>query len=1155
MWLLESCNPRVASIDCQTFLTSLIDQSKHSSSRANPVNVGITNDIIQSKSIVIGREKGRGIDIVIEDPFISAKHCEILLKSIDQTSEYMLEFIDYSTNGCMLNGKRTVTNIPNLLKSGDQLTLSKVQSTANGGLGVISFKIKDQNKRRKEDEMKSASYTQLQDTQPQELLEQQQHHHHQHQQQQQQQHKQPFSHPLPAQSSEIVGTTANAIYSSVLIQTGVGVSGESQTHMQTLDEGYAMPFVDDNDNDFEGIFGGFGETGKGTSGGGGDGRISTSTSSSSSSSFFKQPMVASTKLSTSSSASLVSPRLTPVSLLRKTGVFHSDYKVGRSLGFGSYASVYLVESLHTGELFACKDVNRTVLSRSGVGAGGGRKGDDTLIEEIEILKACNHKNVVRFVDAYDEEVVVANDDGNKTSGLLGGVFKSSGKNPVTTPKTERHLYMILEYINGGEVFEKITRKSKFPEQHARQLFEQILRGVAHLHERGICHRDLKPENILLHKFLFEPPKEMLESLRKVNPAMARPHFRYAVKITDFGMSRIIGGTSSSTNQSSETPSKALNNTLSSSTSDSALLAGIVSNKNQKQKSQQKSQQQQLSPLPSPSQPPEIPFSQNIATIDAAVAMLPMSQYDAAQVKIVTEQQKTTSSRGSAVQRLSAPSSTSAASSTPISIVPPILSKLTRSKSVVGTPQYIPPEIYLRWTARDLNDVARPGELSQSKEALSIKHKAVAFVALEKVEAFLSTCIGIDTKSTITNNNSSGAGSVPSPSTFRWKIRIPSSIDASKFILFPSTDYFYNELQRQQKEFITSTPHRDKRVPLCKSIDLVRGFLPAKIVQESDEEEAELLFLSLQERMEFKELISYILEKEKEKSTSKNAKSSSRRSITRSSGQLISGKRPREQSLGDIFSNELASESNISINHHNHHYLDTSLSQQSRSGISSRAPVTSTSTLSTVLTRMLEQSRLSNQCSIPNSIVFKDILLKKSSSKNLLQSKPDVRIGRDGTHVCLEDLKVIDRVVRDGYDGFAMDSWSLGVILYVLLSGRNMFTDNGKPLFVKVIDKKDRNGFLEKDIDGINDNNNEVDEDATRFPFTTMSSSSSSHFQPPPSELQQLLLCKVEFSPDVWEDVSIEARDLILRLCRVNPEQRLKPSEALKHPWILKTKIV
>jgi serine/threonine protein kinase len=206
--------------------------------------------------------------------------------------------------------------------------------------------------------------------------------------------------------------------------------------------------------------------------------------------------------------------------------------------------------------------------------------------------------------------------------------------------------------------------------------------------------------------------------------------------------------------------------------------------------------------------------------------------------------------------------------------------------------------------------------------------------------------------------------------------------------------------------------------------------------------------------------------------------------------------------------------------------------------------------------MLEQSRLSNhQYSIPSSIVLKDIL-KASSTNNLLQSNPDVRIGRDGIHVCLEDLKVIDRVVRDGYDGFAMDSWSLGVILYVLLSGRNMFTDNGKPLFVKVIEKKDRNGFLEKDMDGFDGINNEVDEDATRFPFSTMSSSSSSsHFQPPPSELQQLLLCKVEFSPDVWEDVSIEARDLILRLCRVNPEQRLKPSEALKHPWILKTKIV
>jgi serine/threonine protein kinase len=81
---------------------------------------------------------------------------------------------------------------------------------------------------------------------------------------------------------------------------------------------------------------------------------------------------------------------------------------------------------------------------------------------------------------------------------------------------------------------------------------------------------------------------------------------------------------------------------------------------------------------------------------------------------------------------------------------------------------------------------------------------------------------------------------------------------------------------------------------------------------------------------------------------------------------------------------------------------------------------------------------------------------------------------------------------------------------------------------------------------------EKDIDAPRFPFSSTSSSAKTTLQqPPPSELQQLLLCRVEFSPEVWEDISEDARDLILRLCRVNPEQRLTPKQALQHPWMLR----
>jgi serine/threonine protein kinase/pSer/pThr/pTyr-binding forkhead associated (FHA) protein len=1118
-------------------------------------------------SIIIGREKGRGIDVVIEDPFISAKHCELILKlnakekkkeeegDIESSSEHSLEFVDFSTNGCTINGKRTVKNKKVPLKIGDHLVLSKVQSTANRGLGVISFNVVQ----------KALPFcnTQMQDTQPQELILQQYQQSSQQQQQQQttkvQQQKQQQIGIKSSSQSEVVRDGGNGRGGCVVEFVSHAPFGDSQGQLQTLDEGYDFPFGDDND--FESVFGGGvseevlsggGGIGKGAEiksgfgniGGGGGGRGSD-------------------KKNSSSTSSLLSPTLTSVSTLRQTGVFHLDYKVGRSLGFGSYASVYLVESLHTGELFACKDVNRTVLSRSGVGAGGGRKADDTLVEEIEILKACNHVNVVRFVDAYEEEVAVA-EEGTKTSPSVAvpQSWKASTKQAGAAQRTERHLYMILEYVNGGEVFEKITRKNKFPERHARSLFDQILKGVAHLHERGICHRDLKPENILLHKYWFAPPREMLALLEKegkAGSAMSKPHYRYAVKITDFGMSRIIGTSGAPSVSTTMMTSGKL--ALSQETKKTSLvipapLLAAVQQRNQtkQQKSQQQvqpsQQQQQLSPLPSPSQQLDSTsqtFSQNIATIDAAVNILPMSQYDASQARAaaITAAGEGLDDVKNVAAKGSKGGTTGSSKKSSSVVLPAVISKLTRSKSVVGTPQYIPPEIYLRWTARDLNDVARSGEQSQAQEALLIKQKAVALAAVDLLDSLinhaLSASSGYNNGSMELKKSSvRGPASMPSPSSSSvrsWRIRTSSPLDASKFVTFPSFEYFFFELQRQQKEYIDSTPNRDKRVSLCKSVDLVRGFLPKKIVKQSDTEEALSLLMSVQEKVEFKHLEAHVF-------AGLDKTSETGRGTTRGASRSIGGKRPRDDSQARD-SVEPKSDTVVNASVADPQSLSMSQHAYSRSGFSSTN---------------LDGFSLSLSSSTTTSSSFR--LLSRDAMMRLTQpivgvlelNQPDVRLGRDGTHVSLEDLKVIDRVVRDGYDGFAMDSWSLGVILYVLLSGRNMFTDNGKPLFVKMVEGAGRgegDGYRRGHYRGDNDEE-EKDIDATRFPFSSTSSSAKTTLQqPPPSELQQLLLCRVEFSPEVWEDISEDARDLILRLCRVNPEQRLTPKQALQHPWMLR----
>ena len=56
--------------------------------------------------------------------------------------------------------------------------------------------------------------------------------------------------------------------------------------------------------------------------------------------------------------------------------------------------------------------------------------------------------------------------------------------------------MIMEYAEGGELFNYIIEKGNLSEEESRDIFHQIIDGIYYLHRMGICHRDLKPENIL-----------------------------------------------------------------------------------------------------------------------------------------------------------------------------------------------------------------------------------------------------------------------------------------------------------------------------------------------------------------------------------------------------------------------------------------------------------------------------------------------------------------------------------------------------------------------------------------------------------------------------------------------------------------------------------
>ena len=81
-------------------------------------------------------------------------------------------------------------------------------------------------------------------------------------------------------------------------------------------------------------------------------------------------------------------------------------------------------------------------------------------------------------------------------------------------ETECELYLIMEHANAGELFDYIVKNDRVDDINAAKFFHQILEGVQHLHEHGVCHRDLKPENLLLEKL------------------------KHNIKIIDFGLSNM-----------------------------------------------------------------------------------------------------------------------------------------------------------------------------------------------------------------------------------------------------------------------------------------------------------------------------------------------------------------------------------------------------------------------------------------------------------------------------------------------------------------------------------------------------------------------------------------------------------------------------------------
>lgn len=139
----------------------------------------------------------------------------------------------------------------------------------------------------------------------------------------------------------------------------------------------------------------------------------------------------------------------------------NSYKIGeyiltKVLGVGSFGKVKLATHAHTREQFACKILEKTIVREKTL--------SDQVRKEIKVMECLQHPNIVGLKEVFN---------------------------------TKDKIYIIMELVTGGELFEEIVRHKRLDENQARFYFRQLLQGLMYCHRKGIYHRDLKPENLLL----------------------------------------------------------------------------------------------------------------------------------------------------------------------------------------------------------------------------------------------------------------------------------------------------------------------------------------------------------------------------------------------------------------------------------------------------------------------------------------------------------------------------------------------------------------------------------------------------------------------------------------------------------------------------------
>ena len=143
-------------------------------------------------------------------------------------------------------------------------------------------------------------------------------------------------------------------------------------------------------------------------------------------------------------------------LFRSVNVKLSDLELKKTLGNGSFGRVILVKDKETQKYYALKVLEKKNVVKS-------RQIEHTLNEK-KIISCVNFPFIASFVASF---------------------------------KDNSNLYILLEFVPGGEMFKHLVRTNRFSENLSKFYCSQVVLAIEYLHSLDIIHRDLKPENTLI----------------------------------------------------------------------------------------------------------------------------------------------------------------------------------------------------------------------------------------------------------------------------------------------------------------------------------------------------------------------------------------------------------------------------------------------------------------------------------------------------------------------------------------------------------------------------------------------------------------------------------------------------------------------------------